>query len=312
MTAVILIASALLVASPAAIDSLSASGHSAVRSFSSELVAPGGEITVTISAHDYGPFAQVVETLPEGFLFLGASLSDAAVRATGTTVKFTLLGEEQFTYAVAAPAVEGQHDFSGVLLDSHKNEKAIGGNINLRVGAETMPTQEPTPTLTPALTPAATPDRTPTPEPTFTPESTAIPQPTATLEPTSTPELTPAPEPTETPTPTSMPPPATSIPVPTATLVPTPKPTAILEPEATQTPTPEPTATSVPAAIPTDEGDGPSIPLWLVIMLAVAGPAIVIGTAYVVFQREQRRWPWSLFPMRRREPTSSPDPDEEP
>ena len=76
--AMVLVASAFLVASPIAIGGLLASGHSAERSFSSEWVAPGGEITVTITARDYGPFAQVVETLPEGFGFVGTSLSDAA------------------------------------------------------------------------------------------------------------------------------------------------------------------------------------------------------------------------------------------
>ena len=110
-----------------AIDRLGASGYSATRSFSSGWVASGGEMTVSVTAQNYGPFAQVVETLPKGFRFIGASLSETAVRTTGNTVKFTLLGEEQFGYTVATPAVEGQYDFSGILLESHQREEAMGG-----------------------------------------------------------------------------------------------------------------------------------------------------------------------------------------
>ena len=201
MTAMILIASALSVAGPIAIGGLEASEHSAVRSFSSERVPPGGDMTVTITAQDYGPFAQVVETLPEGFRFLGASLSDAAVRATDNTVRFTLLGEEQFTYTSAAPAVGGEYDFSGFLLDSNRNERAIGGSIILMVEAAPKPTPEPTPTLTPTLEPTAS----PTPEPTSAPEpkATTMPEPTSTPAATATPtpEPTSAPEPSATPTP---------------------------------------------------------------------------------------------------------------
>ena len=221
-----------------------------------EKVAPGGETTVIITAQDYGPCTRVVETLPAGLRYLGTSLSDAAVRVTDNTVKFTLLGDGQFTYTAAVPAVEGQYDFSGVPLDSHKNENAVDGNINLRVGAAPTPTPEPTPT--------------PIPEPTATPS----PEPTTTPEPTATPAVTPAP-----------------------TAIPAPEPTAV----------PGPTELTVEL----DDG-GPPIPFWLIVILAIGGLAIAAGGALIVFERRQRRWPWSVFPMRRRDPTPPPNPDGEP
>ena len=65
---------------------------------------------------NYGPFDQVVETLPPGFSYEGSHLSEAAVVVEGQTVAFTLLGDERFTYAVAASRAEGSYSFSGVLL----------------------------------------------------------------------------------------------------------------------------------------------------------------------------------------------------
>ena len=316
--AMVLIASALWVTGPVATGGLGASGHTAVRSFSSEWVAPGGEITVTITAKEYGPFAQVQETLPEGFSFLGASLSNAAVSTTGDTVKFTLLGDEQFTYTATATGLEGEYEFSGVLLDSFKNEEPIGESINLRVGAAPTPVPEPTPT--PTLTPTPEPAATPTLEPTPTPEPTAtpMPEPTPTPEPTSTPSLTPTLEPTATaihvPTATATATPASTATVmamatATATPVPTVTPTATPTPEPTALPAPQP----APSETPTGQDDGGIPGPFLGIILAVIGAwVLAAGVALIVFARRQRRWPWSLFPMRRREPTPPPDPDGEP
>ena len=71
-----------------------ASGHSATRSFSSDSVGPGDEITVTIAATNYGGFGQVVETLPNGFSYVedSTSPSDIRTRVVGQDVMFTLLG----------------------------------------------------------------------------------------------------------------------------------------------------------------------------------------------------------------------------
>ena len=130
-----------------------ATSHSAVRSFSAPWVLPGGRLEVTIAVSDYGPFGQVVETLPEGFSYEGSDLSEAAVAVEGQTVAFTLLGDERFTYTVAAPSAEGSYSFSGVLLDANKVEQAVGGDSSIRVGPEPTPTPTPEPTPTPTPTP---------------------------------------------------------------------------------------------------------------------------------------------------------------
>ena len=62
----------------------------------------------------------------------------------GQTVAFTLLGDERFTYTVAAPSAEGSYSFSGVLLDANKAEQAVGGDSTIRVGPPPTPTPEPT------------------------------------------------------------------------------------------------------------------------------------------------------------------------
>ena len=229
---------------PAPVD---ATSHSAVRSFSAPWVLPGGRFEVTVAVSDYGPFGQVVETLPPGFSYEGADLSEAAVAAKGQTVAFTLLGDERFTYTVAAPSAEGSYTFSGVLLDANKAEQAVDGKSTIRVGPPPTPTPEPTPTPTPEPTP------TPTPEPTPTPTPEPTPTPTATA--------TPTPEPTPTATPTPEPPTAT------------PSPTAAPGPTPTSAPTPPP-----PAPEPEE---GP--PLGLISLTGFgAALAIAVGvTAYV-------------------------------
>ena len=234
-----------------------ATSHSAVRSFSAPWVLPGGRLEVTIAVSDYGGFGQVVETLPQGFSYEGSDLSEAAVAVEGQTVAFTLLGDERFTYAVAAPSAEGPHSFSGVLLDSHLVEQAVGGDSSIRVGPEPTPTPEPTATPTPQ------PTATPTPEPTLTP----TPEPPATR--TAEPTATPTPEPT-----------ATSAPEPTAT--PTPEPaTAIPTPTAAPEPTPTRSRSVAPPPPPTSEPEeGPLI--WLIALLGVAAllAIVVVSTRF--------------------------------
>ena len=157
-----------------------------------------------------------------------------AVDARLDAITFTLLGEEQFTYTVQAPAVEAEFTFSGVVRDQHKVEQEVGGDIGLRVGSPLTPVPTPDPQASPTATPTPTP-----PTATPVPEPTATPRPTAT--PTATPELaaTPRPHPTVTP-----------VPEPTAT--PTPEPPA------------PPTMTPVPA-VPTPEEEG-GIPPWVWIL----------------------------------------------
>lgn len=245
MVGVVLVAALLLT------GSVGASGHSAMRSFASPSVAPGSQIEVTITAQNYGAFAQVMETLPGGFTFVGSSLPDAAVDARLDAITFTLLGEEQFTYTVQAPAVEAEFTFSGVVRDQHKVEQEVGGDISLRVG----PPLTPVPTPDPQAPPTAEPTPTATPVPTPTP--TATPVPTATPRPTATPAATPA--------------------------TPEPRPTATPVPEPTATPTPRPpappTMTPVPVVPTPEEGDGVPPWIWVLPLIVLALVLSSIGYA---------------------------------
>lgn len=288
-----LAAIALLAVGP--VDSgAEAVGHSATRAFAAPLVAPGEQAEVTIAASGYGDFGQVVETLPEGFSYVGSTLSAAAVNAAEGTVKFTLLGEEEFTYTVAAPAAEGNYTFAGVLLDMNKDEESIGGDAELRVG------REPTATATPEGSPRTT----PTPAPRATPTPTAAPVRASRATPTSTPAVTPTrgpvapstPPPTPTPraTPTRAPavtatpaPAATPLPAPTAAPAPTAEPTPIIAdtPTPTTAPTPAPAAPASPEE-PPEPGEGSSLAVWIISALAVI---ITITLAVFVYIRFGRR-----------------------
>ena len=219
-----------------------ATSHSAVRSFSAPWIPPSGRLEVTIAVSDYGPFGQVVETLPSGFSYEGSDLSDAAVAAEGQTVAFTLLGDERFTYTVAAPSAEGSYSFSGVMRDADKVAEPVGGASSIRVGPAPTPTPTPEPTPTPTATP------TPTPEPTATP----TPEPTA----------TPTPEPT-----------ATPIPEPTATATPA--------PTATPTGAPEPTPTSAPPPPPRAQEPEEGPPTLLIALIALIGAGVIVAIVVV-------------------------------
>ena len=69
-----------------------AAAHSGSRSFSAMAVVPGAELSVSISASNYGSFGQVTETLPSGFVYVSSSLAADDVEQNGQMVIFTLLG----------------------------------------------------------------------------------------------------------------------------------------------------------------------------------------------------------------------------
>ena len=119
-------------------DAVNASGHSATRSFVTETVAAGDDLEVQVEVSGLGGFGQVVETLPEGFSFVGAGdLSDSQVQADGRTVTFTLLGDATFHYSATAPATGGSYDFSGSVLDSNRDARDVTGASSIEVtGAE--------------------------------------------------------------------------------------------------------------------------------------------------------------------------------
>ena len=108
----------------------------ASRSFSASTVDAGGELTVTITAAEYGQFGQVVETLPAGFGYVSTSLDDPPW-VSGQMLGFSLFGEESFTYTVTASRTLGSHEFSGVAKDEARMETAIGGDSTVTVQAAT-------------------------------------------------------------------------------------------------------------------------------------------------------------------------------
>jgi len=111
----------------------------AVRSMPTSVTA-GANFDIDISTFNYGAFGQVVETLPAGFSYVSSTLPEAAVDVEGQVVKFTLLGETDFSYTVTASSTAGTHTFSGILKDVDKIEFAVGGDVQITVNA---PSQAP-------------------------------------------------------------------------------------------------------------------------------------------------------------------------
>ena len=106
-------------------------GTSAARSFSPASVAPGGQVTVTITAANYGSLGAVTETLPAGFSYVSSTHDSNQVihpvEGNSQMVRFTLQGETSLTYTVTASSVEGSYTFSGTLRDSDRNDHTVGG-----------------------------------------------------------------------------------------------------------------------------------------------------------------------------------------
>ena len=264
LTLAMVISTLALVAPPATVQ---AQAHSASRSFSADWTAPGSEFRVTIAARDYGPFGQVVETLPPGFTYVSSSLGATEVEAEGQTVRFSLFGVSSFFYRVSASTTEGDYVFSGLIANSDRETRTISGNTQVRVGLAPTPTPTPPPTATF------------TPTPTFTP----VPTPTSTATPTATPTTVPTPTPTPRPTATPAPT-ATATPAPTAT----PEPTATTAPAPTATPEPTappaPTATMGTSVADTEEEGGTPVLVWL--LLVLLGVAILAAImAYLRLRR---------------------------
>ena len=91
-------------------------------------ISPSSSVTVTITLGEYGGFGRVTETLPTGFTYKSSSLDDSQVDASGgQVVKFTLQGEDSFTYVVTAPSTTGSLTFIGTLRDSDRAETRVGG-----------------------------------------------------------------------------------------------------------------------------------------------------------------------------------------
>ena len=174
----------------------------ASRSFSASRVSPGGRLKVTITARGYGPFGQVVETLPRGFAYVDGSItpSDTRVAKDGQDVTVTLLGEDKrFTYTVTVSRVVGTHSFSGILTDSEQIQSGIGGAARIAVAVAAAPR----PTSRPSSGTGSGSGSSGSGGQPSSPTSTPTPRPTSTPTPTLGPTLTPVPTPTTAPAPTA-------------------------------------------------------------------------------------------------------------
>ena len=132
-------------------------------------VAPGGSLEVMITAEGHGTFADVVETLPDGFTYettvsLGAEdVSVSGQVATGQVVTFTLFGTTSpttFTYTVTASDVAIEHTFSGDFSGVNASNDPFSGvdvvgDSTVTVEAGTTPTPEPTAEPTASPTPGS-------------------------------------------------------------------------------------------------------------------------------------------------------------
>jgi hypothetical protein len=116
----------------------------ATRILPEETVAAGECFTIEIEASYYGYFGNIVETLPEGFVYEDSTLNSESIEVEEDTVEFSLEGEPSFTYTVTAPDEEDTYIFDGILIDEDKNEYDIGGNTEIVVGEKggevTLPT----------------------------------------------------------------------------------------------------------------------------------------------------------------------------
>jgi DNA mismatch repair protein MutH len=107
----------------------------ATRTLPAEPLSPSTKFTIGIEASDYGTFGQVLETLPEGFVYVDSTLDPGSVVVKNSTVRFTLFGESSFNYSALASDTTGTYNFSGVLKDVNMNAYVIGGDTEVVVGA---------------------------------------------------------------------------------------------------------------------------------------------------------------------------------
>ena len=116
---------------------------SAVRSISPSSVEPGGTVTVTVRANNYGRVARVIETLD-------SDLTTTDSDASGQTVTKRILmeGPQTVTYMVTAPDTTGEYSISGILEDEQKNTHTVTGrnSITVREAAPPPPPPPPGPT----------------------------------------------------------------------------------------------------------------------------------------------------------------------
>ncbi|NQE04645.1 hypothetical protein C5S32_02130 [ANME-1 cluster archaeon GoMg1] len=131
----------------------------ATRTLPEEPVPAGGSFLVEIEVSDYGIVGQVIETLPEGFIYHSTKLDPGQVESgqmgdisgekKTNERKFTLQGDTSFTYTVIAPDREGTYSFRGILKHFDKKEYEVVGDMEIVV--EEAEEEETEPSATRAL-----------------------------------------------------------------------------------------------------------------------------------------------------------------
>ena len=132
---------------------LPASGADISRTLSTTAPLPGEEVDVVLLIEGI-EIGGIVETIPEGFVFLGTAHPQDQVNVSGNRIIFSVINESRIEYKARAP-VQGSGTFSGVWIDAlNKTEGVIGDTaVSVRGSA---PTQEATPAKTTVPTPAKT------------------------------------------------------------------------------------------------------------------------------------------------------------
>ena len=128
--------------------------QTAGRSFNPSTVMPGGQVTVTIVAADYGSLGGITETLPAGFAFVSSADGSAIANAADgrERVRFILLSPPQtVSYVVTASSTDGVHTFEGTLRDDVPADHVVGGATDVTVGTDTTPGPDATPAPPPPL-----------------------------------------------------------------------------------------------------------------------------------------------------------------
>ena len=112
----------------------------AERSFSMAMTGLGDEVTVTITAMNYGQIGVVVETIPMGFTYVMDSSSLADVEMDGRELTFALLtpNSATFSYKVMTADTAGDYDFSGNLVDDQQMMHAVAGESRITAGPTAM------------------------------------------------------------------------------------------------------------------------------------------------------------------------------
>ncbi len=101
------------------------------RSFSSDDVATGGTLDVTITFDEFLAVVTVTETLPDGWTYQSVMPSDVDVTTDGQDISFEVIGGQPVVYTVMAPVTAGSYTFSGTVAE--QDGASVGGPTMVNV-----------------------------------------------------------------------------------------------------------------------------------------------------------------------------------